>query len=307
MFGEEESHVRLFFHRQDLTHRLDIHLKKRGSKGIALDGVPLRRSGELLGLLQVVFFAPEDLAIIKNGPQFRRKFMDLRMSQLDKGYIKYLADYTKLLNERNNLLKQIHYQPELKDTLGGWDSQLLQIGSVIIQKRADFVKNLNEIMQDIHQRLTGGREKIMVSYDASISEEEFALTLAQRQEMDLKNGSTSVGPHRDDLSFVVNGIDIRHYGSQGQQRTAALSLKLAEIQMIEDQTKEKPILLLDDVLSELDAHRQEYLLGSISQIQTLISCTGLDDFVRSRMVMDQIFYVQDGTVEKYGSYPLSED
>ncbi len=298
-FNHEEAHIRLFFNKNNLTHKLDFHLRKKGGKGIALDGVPLKRSGELLGLLQVVFFAPEDLSIIKNGPQYRRKFMDMRMSQLDKGYLQYLINYQKLLNERNNLLKQISLYPALRETLDGWDRQLVENGIEIVRKREQFVKHLNEIMRETHGKLTGGREEIQVSYEENVRISEMEDALRQRRNQDIKNGTTGIGPHRDDLRFTSNSIDIRHYGSQGQQRTAALSMKMSEIHLIEESTGDKPVLLLDDVLSELDHHRQEYLLNNISGIQAMISCTGLDDFVSSRMVIDQIFRVEEGKVFSY--------
>lgn len=295
-FDQEEAHIRLRFKKNDLSHRLDFHLKQKKPKGIAIDGVPIKKSSQLLGMLPVVFFSPEDLGIIKNGPSERRRFLDMEMSQLDRTYLAYLSDYNRLLTERNNLLKQISLFPQLRDTLDGWDEQLIRTGSYIINKREAFMASMDGLMEDIHFRLTGGKEHIRVYYDKNISERDFRQKLEERRDRDIKNGSTSVGPHRDDIAFLIDGIDIRKYGSQGQQRTAALALKLSEIRMVEQVTGEKPVLLLDDVLSELDGHRQKFLLESISGIQTLISCTGLDDFVQSRICMDKVFYVENGTV-----------
>lgn len=295
-FGEEEGHIRLYFRKNDLSHRLDLHLKQKKSKGIAVDGLPIRRSSELLGMLHIVFFSPEDLSMIKNGPSERRRFLDMEMSQLDKGYLQYLSVYQKALSERNNLLKQIDRFPQLLDTLDGWDEQLLDVGCQIIRKRQNFMVQIDEMMRDIHGKLTGNREKIQVFYEKNVSEEEFREKLYANRERDIRYGSTSVGPHRDDMAFHVNEIDIRRFGSQGQQRTAALALKLSEIRLIEAVSGEKPVLLLDDVLSELDVHRQNYLLENISDIQTMISCTGLDDFVHSRMKMDRVFTVEQGKI-----------
>ena len=280
-FGEDEAHIRLFFRKDSLSHRLDVHLKKNKSKGVAVDGVPVRRSGELLGMMHIVFFSPEDLSIIKEGPAGRRRFLDMELSQIDKGYMQQLVAYSKILNERNNLLKQINLYPALIDTLDGWDEQLLAAGQFLIKKREEFVYFLDEMMAKIHGQLTGGKEQIN-----------------SKRNKDISSGTTSVGPHRDDLRFKVGGIDIRKFGSQGQQRTAALSLKLSEIRLIEQVTGEKPILLLDDVLSELDAGRQSWLLESIQDIQTLISCTGLDDFVNSRISLDKVFRVKEGIVQE---------
>ncbi len=296
-FGEEEAHIRLHFCRDLLSHRLDVHLKKRKSKGIAVDGVPLRRSGDLLGYMHIVFFSPEDLSIIKDGPSGRRKFLDMEMSQLDKVYLTHLARYHKILSERNNLLKQIFRFPNLRDTLDGWDAQLLESGRIIIRKRESFIRELDKMIRQIHGQLTGQKEEIEIVYEKSTGADDFSDLLYERRDKDIVNGTTSVGPHRDDLQFLSNGIDLRKFGSQGQQRTAALSLKLSEIRMIEKETGDKPVLLLDDVLSELDGHRQTWLLDSIKDIQTMISCTGLEDLVSSRINIDQIFHVVNGNVK----------
>lgn len=295
-FGEEEAHIRLMFRKQSLSHRLDMHLKQKKSKGIAIDGTPIRKSGELLGQLHIVFFSPEDLGLIKNGPSMRRRFLDLEMSQLDHGYLKYLTSYNRLLSERNNLLKQISSCPQLKETLDGWDAQLLETGIQIIGKREKFIRHIDAMMQEIHGKLTGGREEIRVFYEKNVGTDAFREELRSRRDRDIRMGSTSVGPHRDDMGFRINEIDIRKFGSQGQQRTAALALKLSEIRLIEQVSGDKPILLLDDVLSELDSHRQNYLLENIADIQTMITCTGLEDFVNRRMRMDRIFYVEQGKI-----------
>lgn len=297
-FGEDEAHIRLFFRKDLLSHRLDVHLKKNKSKGVAVDGVPVRRSGELLGMMHIVFFSPEDLSIIKEGPAGRRRFLDMELSQIDKGYMQQLVAYSKILNERNNLLKQINLYPALIDTLDGWDEQLLAAGQFLIKKREEFVYFLDEMMAKIHGQLTGGKEQIKVEYEKNVEAEKFREQLYSKRNKDISSGTTSVGPHRDDLRFKVGGIDIRKFGSQGQQRTAALSLKLSEIRLIEQVTGEKPILLLDDVLSELDSGRQSWLLESIQDIQTLISCTGLDDFVNSRISLDKVFRVKEGIVQE---------
>lgn len=296
-FGRDEAHIRLFFRRDELSHRLDIHLRRGRAKGVAIDGTPIRRLGELFGMLHVVFFSPEDLTIIKNGPAERRRFMDLQMSQLDRGYYSLLVSYNRLLQERNNLLKQISFQPALKDTLDGWDRQLVDAGREIVRRREEFLGRVSGMMREIHGSLTGGGEDIQVIYERHVEGRDFEEELLARRERDIRLGTTTAGPHRDDIAFLVNDTDIRRYGSQGQQRTAALSLKLSQIRLIREMTGENPVLLLDDVLSELDHNRQNYLLESISEVQTLISCTGLDDFVHGRLALDRIFRVDRGRVE----------
>ena len=298
-FGTEEAHIRLFFRKQELSHRLDFHLKLKKPKGIAIDGIPIKKTSELLGMLPIVFFSPEDLSMIKNGPSMRRKFLDMEMSQLDRTYLQYLTNYNHLLGERNNLLKQIAVFPQLRETLDGWDEQLIMTGEKIIEKRGTFIGQIDEMMWEIHGKLTGQQEDMKVRYENNVSAEEFREALFQRRDRDIRTGTTSVGPHRDDMEFLINEVDIRRFGSQGQQRTAALALKLSEIRLIEQISGDNPILLLDDVLSELDSRRQNYLLENISDIQTMISCTGLDDFVNTRMHLDKVFYVEQGAVREY--------
>ena len=299
-FTEQESHIRSYICKDEVAHKIDMHLKKNRSKGVAIDGLTIRKSSELFGMCNIIFFSPEDLGIIKNGPAQRRRFMDTELCQLDKIYLQYLAKYNKVLIQRNNLLKQIHYNRELMDTLPVWDAQLVQYGTYIINRRAAFLKKLNEIIYDKHRQLTGGLEAICLEYDNNISVEQYSKALADKCQQDLRNCNTSVGPHRDDIRFLVNDIDIRKFGSQGQQRTAALSLKLSEITIVQEQIKDSPILLLDDVLSELDANRQNYLLGSIRDIQVIITCTGLNEFVNNRLSMDRVYEVVQGNVKQVG-------
>ena len=295
-FGQEEAHIRTNLDKEGMEYRVDMHLKKSKSKGIAVNGQHLKKAAQLLGLLNVVFFSPEDLSIIKNGPSERRRFMDLELCQLDQIYLTDLAGYNHIVNQRNRLLKDLYQNPSLRETLEIWDIQMLQYGKKIIEKRRDFVRDLNDVIQDIHRNLTGGEEHLEVIYEPSTESECFEETLKKNRERDMRMKMTSAGPHRDDLCFMVNGIDIRKFGSQGQQRTAALSLKLSEIYLVKEKIKDTPILLLDDVLSELDSNRQTYLLDSIHDIQTLITCTGLDDFVSHQFHINKVFKVVKGEV-----------
>lgn len=295
-FGEEESHIRMMIRKDELSYKIDMHLRKNKAKGVAINGLPIKKARELFGIVNLVFFSPEDLNIIKNGPGERRRFMDLELCQLDQIYLTDLAGYNHIVNQRNRLLKDLYMNPSLKETLDIWDMQMLQYGTKIINKRKDFVRDLNQVIQDIHHNLTGGIEHLEVVYEPSTEAEDFENVLKKNRERDIRMKMTSAGPHRDDLSFVVNGIDIRKYGSQGQQRTAALSLKLSEIYLVKEKIKDTPILLLDDVLSELDSNRQTYLLDCIHDIQTLITCTGLDDFVSHQFHINKVFHVVNGEV-----------
>ena len=301
-FHADEAHIRTYVVKDGLENRVDMHLRKSKSKGIAINGQKIKKAADLLGLLNVVFFSPEDLSIIKNGPAERRRFVDMELCQLDSFYLYNLNNYNKIVNQRNKLLKDLYFQPGLKETLSIWDSQLVSYGSKIIERRISFIKQLNEIIYDIHKKLSGGKEELEIVYEPDVSMEDYERSLTLSQERDIKLKMTSTGPHRDDFSFMVRKmdsnetVDIRKFGSQGQQRTAALSLKLSEIELVKKLTKDTPLLLLDDVLSELDSNRQNYLLNSIGGIQTIITCTGLEEFVNNRFEINRIFKVSNATV-----------
>lgn len=295
-FDKEEAHIRTYLSKEGEEIKVDMHLRKNKSKGIAIDGQKIKKAADLMGLLNVVFFSPEDLSIIKNGPAERRRFADMELCQLDHFYLYNLNHYNKIINQRNKLLKDMYFHPELKETLNIWDSQLVSFGSKIIERRKQFVEQLCEIIYEIHKNLSGGKEELLIEYEPDVSIEEFEKKMKMNQERDIRLKQTTTGPHRDDFSFIVNGIDIRKYGSQGQQRTAALSLKLSEIELVKKISKDTPVLLLDDVLSELDSNRQNTLLNSIGNIQTIITCTGLDEFINNRFTINKIFKVTNGSV-----------
>lgn len=295
-FGQEEAHIEAVIDKKGVPFEIDIHLKNNSPKGVAINKMPIRRAIELFGIVNIVFFSPEDLNIIKNGPSERRKFIDLELSQLDKVYLSDLTNYNRIVNQRNRLLKDVYDRKDLMETLDIWDLQLVNYGKKIIDRRNKFIVELNEIVGKVHEQLTGGKEHLQIYYEPSVSSMDFETNLIKNREKDIKMKSTSVGPHRDDICFMSDGLDIRKFGSQGQQRTAALSLKLSEIEIVKKVINDTPILLLDDVLSELDKHRQNYLLDSISDIQTLITCTGLDDFVNNRFHINKIMHVDNGKV-----------
>lgn len=290
-FGEEEAHLKTVVMRGGREYQIDMHLKKNRAKGIAIDKIPIKKASELFGILNIVFFSPEDLNIIKNGPAERRRFLDSELCQLDRIYLADLTNYNKILAQRNKLLKDMIYRPSLSDTLPVWDMQLIETGKKIIRRRKQFVDELREIVSDIHYRISGGKEELFLKYEPNIDDIFFEDELSRAKEKDKKLCQTSVGPHRDDLLFSIGDVDIRKYGSQGQQRTSALSLKLSEIELVRKSISDTPVLLLDDVLSELDSSRQNYLLNNISDTQTIITCTGLDEFVRNRFTVNRVFEV----------------
>ena len=295
-FGQEEAHIKTFLEKNGISNRIDIHLKKHKTKGIAVNGLPIRKASELFGIINAVFFSPEDLNMIKNGPGERRRFLDMELCQLSRLYLMNLTSYNRVLSQRNRLLKDLLGKPDTFDTLDIWDMQLVKYGTEVIKERKKFVSDLQKIIKPIHENLTGGKESLSIFYEPDIQEKEFEEGMKKGRERDIRQKMTLTGPHRDDLEFLVNGMDIRKFGSQGQQRTAALSLKLAEIEIVKRIVHDNPVLFLDDVLSELDKNRQLHLLKSIEGIQTMITCTGLDDFVENRFQMDKIYEVKSGTV-----------
>ena len=295
-FDKAEAHVSIVLCKALDDIKIDILLRKDKTKVVAVNGSKIKKATQLLGILNVVLFSPEDLSIIKNGPSERRRFVDMELCQLDPIYLYNLSKYNKIIDQRNKLIKDHFNNSELTDTLDIWDMQLVNYGKLIIEKRKKFIEELNEIIKQVHTKLTNGKEKIELLYEPDVSVENFEKELKKHREKDLKYKLTSVGPHRDDFSFVVDGIDIRKYGSQGQQRTAALSLKLSEIEIVKKITGHVPVLLLDDVLSELDNNRQNYLLNTIGEIQTIITCTGLDDFVNNNFQINKVINVVNGSI-----------
>jgi len=300
-FHQDSAHIKILLKKRDLPYRIDMHIKKNKAKGIAVNGVAIRRVSDLFGIGNLIFFAPEDLGLVKNGPADRRRFMDLELCQLDKVYLHDLISYNRLIDQKSRLLKQMQ---EKKNTdtqetqmLSVYNEQLISYAQPVIEGRDRFLRQLSEILKDTHRKLTEGSEELTLIYEPNVRLEEMEEALLTNQKREIRTGTCLVGPHRDDFEFRVNHTDLRRYGSQGQQRTAALSVKLAEIELVRDLTGDDPVLLLDDVLSELDRGRQELLLGSIHDIQTLITCTGVDDLLKRQLHVNRIFLVKDGNAE----------
>lgn len=300
-FGKDEAHVKVNVVKNEIPYRIDLHIKKNRAKGIAVNGVALKKMSDLFGTANVVFFSPEDLSLIKDGPAERRRFIDTELCQLDKIYTHDLISYNKVAEQKNRLLRDLggersSLSEEKSLSLEVYNEQLVKYGCSIINKRAQFIKELNGFIKDIHLNITGGAEVLKLNYEKNVSESDFTEMLMLNEEREIKNGCSLIGPHRDDMGFKVNNVDLRRFGSQGQQKTASLSLKMAEISLVESVIGEKPVLLLDDVLSELDRNRQDQLLDSIRDIQTLLTCTGIDDLIERRFRMDKVFYIENGVV-----------
>ena len=251
-------------------------------KQIKINSIPIAKMGELMGSVTCVFFSPDELRLIKEAPSDRRRFMDIDISQMDKVYFYNLLRYNKILQQRNALLKTMGCSADELRALDIWDEQLAKIGGEIIKRRIVFCEELKNVVIGVHEQLAPG-EGIGVFYEsvAGCSQivprgticEVLIEALRAARERDMRQKTTTVGPHRDDLAISVNGRDVRSFASQGQQRTVALSLKLAELKIFENVTGEKPVLLLDDVFSELDSARQERLLDVIKDCQCIITAT----------------------------------
>ncbi len=255
-------------------------------------------------------FAPEDLEIVKGTPGVRRRFLDMEIGQVAPGYLYHLQQYQKVLVQRNNLLKQAWGKDmaSVQLMLEVWNEQLVEHGVKIVKKRKQFITKLQKWAQAIHEGIAGGTEELKLTYVPSFSEpeeedeavllERFMIKLSQMREQEIRRGMTLGGPHRDDLAFAINGREVHTYGSQGQQRTTALSLKLAEIELIHEEIGEYPVLLLDDVLSELDPYRQTQLIETFqSKVQTFITATGVETLNAERLKDANIYHVHDGHVE----------
>lgn len=295
-FDEEESHIRMLVQRKQRYDRIDVHLKKDEKKGIAVNGLPVRKLGDLFGTLYAVIFSPEDLSLVKDGPGERRRFLDMELCQLSKVYYYDLQQYYRILKQRNNLLKEIQKKPQLQETLFVWDDQLAEYGERIIAARKRFLIRLDEIAAEKLSQLTGGRDHLQTIYKPNCEEGMLAEKLRKNIDRDIYFGSTQSGPHKDDILFSIDGREVKVYGSQGQQRTTALAARLAEIDLIREETGEEPVLLLDDVFSELDENRQKFLLQSIEGLQAFVTCTGIEDSVRKYISKDNLFYVENGVI-----------
>ena len=294
--NEDDSHIRVNLKKREVGHRIDMHLRRSKPKGVAIDGIPIRRSTELFGLINIIMFSPEDLSVVKNGPGERRRFMDMEICQLSRIYYSNLLKFNKILDQRNSILKQLSFKPEMVDILDTWDDQLVDVGRSIIKERDNFLMMMNDIIKDIHSNLTSDRENIELRYEPNVDSERFKDVLKEKRQLDIRNSVTMTGPQRDDFGIFINGNDVRIYGSQGQQRTAALSLKLAEIELVKKIINDSPVLLLDDVMSELDSKRRETLLESIKDIQTIVTCTGYDDFIKKRVEVDKVYKISEGNI-----------
>lgn len=278
---QDHASISIFYSRLSIDNNLLFKLHTTKNKEIIANSHPLKPK-ELVGLLNVVLFSPEDLMLIKGMPNMRRRFLDIEISQVNPMYYQQLLKYNRIISQRNSLLKKIRENKEKPEMLDSWDGQLAILASQIVSKREIAIKKLAMLANLMHRKITNSKENLTVvyqKYGMDILEkenlvEEYKSKLITARQNDIWRGSTSIGPHRDDLILSVNGVNLRTFGSQGQQRTGVLALKLAELEFIKSEIGEYPVLLLDDVMSELDASRREHLIAFIkNRIQTFISAT----------------------------------
>ncbi len=294
--------VQVDVERADGSHEIDLTLNPAARKTVKIGGRTLQRTGELMGHMNGVLFAPEDLRIVKDGPAERRRFIDMELSQIRPGYYYALQLYNRALNQRNHLLREIGLHPALRDTLDEWDAQLARYGADIMERRRAFIAQISASAEASHHEISGGAERLTAAYQPAIQTEESGAALRDTimralrmaRENDIRRGTSSVGPHRDDLILLLSGMDVRAYGSQGQQRTAALSLKLAELDIMHREIGEWPVLLLDDVMSELDPGRRRQLLRRFEGVQTIVTCTDMSDLADAEI--GAAYQIDHGTI-----------
>ena len=297
-WGEDAARVYVAADRTDGSHEVELTLRPGLRKGIVVCGKRAARSGELMGHISAVLFSPEDLRMVKDGPAERRRFIDMELSQMRPAYYYELQRYNRAVTQRNALLRDISEGRATSASLSAWDSQLAKSGGAIIRTRGAFLARLARVAEENHRELTGGAETLELLYQAGAPEDEEAYIRAihDHMDVDLRRAATGVGPHRDDLVFLVNGRDARSFGSQGQQRTVALSMKLSEMRVMRDELGEWPALLLDDVMSELDPSRRRALISRLKGVQTMVSCTDISDLAGADI--GEIYTVEKGILTR---------
>lgn len=297
-WNKDDAYISAEIGKDRLDKRIDINILKDGKKAIKINKIKIKKIGELFGNFNVVMFSPEDLKIVKESPGIRRKFIDMEICQLNSKYYFNLVQYNKVLNERNIVLKNRNLSEDILDV---YDEQLVSFGQYIIEQRLIYLEKLNFYGKEIHKDITLNKENIEFSYHSSVKDlnnikENFSDLLKKYRKKDIEKGISTIGPHRDDFSVTINGVDTKSYGSQGQQRTAVLTMKFASLRIIKEVMGEYPILLLDDVLSELDYNRKKYILSTIGEIQTIITCTGIEDIEEYLNEDSRLFKVSSGRV-----------
>ena len=307
-WGQSFSVIKADIEKKNGSLKLEMQLSNKGKKA-KVNQLEQRKLSDYIGALNIVMFAPEDLSLVKGNPQHRRRFIDIEIGQISPSYLHQLSQYQKVIQQRNNLLKDFRMEKKNRlEMLEIYNLQLIQYGTKVMKKRMEFLDKLNRWAKEIHFGITNNKENLEIKYQSSISKtisesseveisNQYEQKLLKVQEQELERGVSLVGPHRDDLEFFINEISVQAFGSQGQQRNTALSLKLAEIELIYEEVGEYPILLLDDVLSELDFQRQTQLIHTIrDKVQTFITTTGTESIDEATLKQSSLFYVEAGKI-----------
>ena len=294
--------IRFFSGEREQTAQIAFDKSRRQIK---LNGVEKSSSSYLTEVFSAVVFSPEHLNLIKQGPSVRRRFIDAAICQHRIRYASMLSKYQQIINQRNALLKDIRRHGELKKMLEIWDDSLTAVGAQLISERYAYLKKLREPAQSYHDGISGGRETLEIDYlstseteeadEIGMLREKLKAAFLKAQDEDIYTGNTSVGPHRDDLEIRINGISARRYGSQGQQRSAVLSMKLSEAELLYEKNGERPVILLDDVLSELDNGRQDFLLNKVERYQVFVTCC--EESNKEQLQNGRVFYIENGVIK----------
>ena len=300
-FGEESAYIKVLAEKEYVSTKVEVLLSKAIKKAIKKDGSSVRKTAELLENIIIVIFSPDDLRIVKDEPEKRRRFIDRELSQIKPAYYDAFMKYRRALNERNSYLKSDDIKESMLDI---WDDGLIRYGALVMKYRNEFIEDISRLSSKIHSRITNGKEALSLVYQPNINyaestdmqEELIERELMASRDRDIRTGTTTKGPHKDDFSFIIDNINVRNYGSQGQQRTSALSLKLAELDLIKRETGENAILLLDDVMSELDEERREYLIRALSENQIFITTTDIDDSLIKAYPDAKIIKISEGKI-----------
>lgn len=305
-FNKNEAYIGAAIKVDGNEKKIEIKLEKEKPKRIRINKLELNRQRELDSGLNIVMFSPDDLSLVKGSPNERRLFLDMSISQIKPIYKYNINRYNKILFQRNNLLKSDKSKNDLNNLLDIFDMQLANIGTEIIISRIEYIEKLSKVSSSIHHRLTLGKEALTLSYSSSINfnglnrkemERSFLKSLMDNRSKDIATGSTSIGPHRDDINIYINNVNSRIFASQGQQRTIVLSIKLSEVEIINLDRGTYPVLLLDDVFSELDYDRRKYLIDSFKNTQTLITTTDMDNLYELISTDKSVFYIEDGSIK----------
>ena len=291
--NEKNSKIEIKFVKNNREEKIKLEITDK--KRFFINDIPVKKISEIVGKINIVLFSPEDIEILRNEPIKRRKFLNIMISQLRPIYIHLMSEYNKSLEQRNNYLKQIKYENKSKNNLEIWDEQLIKLGIKIYEYRKEFIEKINKKIKEIHSKITDNKENIEIKYKTNISKENYLKKLKENIELDIQKGYTSIGIHRDDFEIIINEKNVAIYGSQGQQRSSIISLKLAEAEVIYDEIEEYPVILLDDFMSELDKKRIHGFIKNIKNNQVIITCT---EKIRLDTMVYNLYKVENATVEK---------